>query len=261
MPRGKELTDSQRARIDVLGELKFSKHEIARVLKKSRTCIINYINKKDEPSGKRTGRPRKLSPQDICEICRYASNRVTDANEIIEVFGLKVCPSTVLRVFGRCDHLVFAKMRRVQHMLPHHEKARVVWCEPKLLWDGQWREWIFSDEKKFNLDSPDGWAYYWHDKRKPELCKPKRQNDGGHVMVWGAVGVNGRYLKFCPGNINSEKYIETLSGPFMQQMPQMCDGFPFFQQDGASIHRSAYSTAWLNENLIWDYVNSRFFVV
>jgi len=42
---------------------------------------------------------------------------------------------------------------------------------------------IFSDEKKFNLDGPDGCDSYWHDLRKEHLVKPRRNFGGGSVMV------------------------------------------------------------------------------
>ena len=48
---------------------------------------------------------------------------------------------------------------------------------------------IFSDEKKFNLDGPDGWNYYWHDIRKePEVFK-KRPKGKNSCMVWGGQSV------------------------------------------------------------------------
>jgi len=58
------------------------------------------------------------------------------------------------------------------------------------LWDS-WQACIFTDEKKFNLDGPDGNQYYWHDKRKPKLRFTKRQQGGGGIMFWGGMGWNG----------------------------------------------------------------------
>lgn len=42
---------------------------------------------------------------------------------------------------------------------------------------------IFSDEKKFNLDGPDGFSYYFHDIRKEELLKNRRVMGSGGIMV------------------------------------------------------------------------------
>jgi hypothetical protein len=46
-----------------------------------------------------------------------------------------------------------------------------------------WNHIVFSDEKKFNLDGPDGLQYYWHDLRKEEQTFLSRQNGGGGVMI------------------------------------------------------------------------------
>lgn len=40
----------------------------------------------------------------------------------------------------------------------------------------QWRQINFSDEKRFNLNGPDGFAYHWHDLRTEENNFRKRQS-------------------------------------------------------------------------------------
>jgi len=49
---------------------------------------------------------------------------------------------------------------------------------------GRWNSIIFSDEKKFNLDGPDGYQYYWRDLRKEKETYFTRHSGGGSVMVW-----------------------------------------------------------------------------
>jgi len=41
---------------------------------------------------------------------------------------------------------------------------------------------LFSDEKKFSLDGPDGLNHYWHDLRKEPLTFSRRNFGGGSVM-------------------------------------------------------------------------------
>ncbi|GBM33808.1 Transposable element Tc3 transposase [Araneus ventricosus] len=49
----------------------------------------------------------------------------------------------------------------------------------------KWDDVIFSDEKKFNLDGPDGFRYFWYDLRKEKEIFSKHTFGGGSVIVWG----------------------------------------------------------------------------
>lgn len=42
---------------------------------------------------------------------------------------------------------------------------------------------IFSDEKKFNLDKPDGFKYYWRDLRKESCYFLKRNFEDGSLII------------------------------------------------------------------------------
>ena len=99
--------------------------------------------------------------------------------------------------------------------------------------DEDWTRTIFSDEKKFNLDGPDGFQDYWHDLRKEKQIFSTRHFCGSSVMVWGAFG----------GAMTSmlAKYVSTLEHclvPFLDELSG--DGLTF-QQDDASIHHSRYT--------------------
>ncbi|KAF0775093.1 hypothetical protein AaE_001207, partial [Aphanomyces astaci] len=62
---------------------------------------------------------------------------------------------------------------------------------------------VFSDEKKFNLDGPDGYQYYWHDLRKEQEIYTKRVSGGGSVMIWAGMSAFGRTeLAFLEGKQN-----------------------------------------------------------
>jgi len=66
-----------------------------------------------------------------------------------------------------------------------HKEIRLAWCLDKINIGQHWNQVVFSDEKKFNLGGPNGFAYYWRDLRKEKLIFSKRQQGGGGVMIWG----------------------------------------------------------------------------
>lgn len=111
-----------------------------------------------------------------------------------------------------------------------------------------WSRTIFSDEKKFNLDGPDGYKYYWRDLRRPAQTYVRRQNGGGSVMVWGAFSALGKSkLAVLRGRQNSSDYVYTLS-EYMFPFAHLHHGTDFsFQQDNAPIHSSTETKEFLAE--------------
>ena len=66
-----------------------------------------------------------------------------------------------------------------------------------MTWNEEWRKVVWSDEKKFNLDGPDGFSYYWHDLRKEEEIFSSRAQGGGSIMIWASFGWGGKGSMFC----------------------------------------------------------------
>jgi transposase len=133
-----------------------------------------------------------------------------------------------------------------------HKDTRVAWAREKVTWSQEkWQSCVFSDEKKFNLDGPDGLQFYWHDLAKEKEIFSKRQSGGGSVMVWGAFCSQGlSELAFLEGKQNSTAYVYTLSEYLLPFIDLKYGRDCIFQQDGASIHTSAETKEFLrDENL------------
>ena len=69
--------------------------------------------------------------------------------------------------------------------MKHKEKRLESACQFQTMNAKEWRKVIFSNEKKFNLDSPDGFQNYWHTKKFPEENYSTRHSGGGSLMIRG----------------------------------------------------------------------------
>lgn len=113
----------------------------------------------------------------------------------------------------------------------------------------QWSHVIFSDEKKFNLDGPDGWAYYWRDIRTEPLHFKKRQGGGASVMIWAGIWSHGRTaICFEDRNINSEVYCDMLNTYLLPVRRYFLNPPLIFMQDNAPAHRSQFTKNWLTDH-------------
>ena len=74
-------------------------------------------------------------------------------------------------------------------------------------WNEEWQNIVWSDDKKWNLDGPDGKSMFWHDNPREKPIAMKCHSGGGSLMVWGAFSYRCK-TELCTisGNQDSVKY-------------------------------------------------------
>lgn len=249
MPRASQLTLNEERSTWQMRANGASISDIAAHLKRSKRSIYRILASKDKiQRKKRCGRPRSTSKRDDRRIRLMASHQGLSLRSIKLMSGLKVSKDTIHRRIRNSPNLILKKMAKKPALTARHKIKRLEWAKKHMSFGSKWFSVIFSDEKKWNLDGPDGWAYYWHDLRKEPKTIFSRQQGGKSVMVWGAFGFNGQTsLAILSGKQTSRNYQETLKNNLLP----FCDiiGGPdcIFQQDNASIHTSISTKAWLHQ--------------
>ena len=110
---------------------------------------------------------------------------------------------------------------------------------------------IFSDEKKFNLDGPDGFSGYWRGLRKELRYFYKRNFGGGSLMIWGTFCSDAVLDLVFPSTImNSGEYIGILNEKLMPFLEAQDEKTFIYQQDNASVDKSRQTIEWLKSNNI-----------
>jgi hypothetical protein len=145
---------------------------------------------------------------------------------------------------------VYTNITNVPNTSKLISKNRLAWAKAKKNWIDEWKDVIFSDEKKFNLDGPDH-VGYWHDKRKPKLRKPTRQGGGKSVMFWAGFGYHAKLpMKEMNGKQDSLKYHLVLDECLLPTAVETGGANWKFLQDGASIHKSKSTLQWCKDHNI-----------
>uniref|UniRef100_T1IM81 Transposase Tc1-like domain-containing protein n=1 Tax=Strigamia maritima TaxID=126957 RepID=T1IM81_STRMM len=201
MGASKKLTEAEKSKINAYKELELSNVKIERKLKGLKRLGANYGLK--NPGG----RPKSTSMRTRNLVIRTASNKCTSARAIKSECDLNCSVKTIQRVLKNTPHLKYTKPKRKPALKPHHIQARLSWAEKYVSWTDEWKQGVFSDEKKFNLDGPDGLQNYWHDLRKDNVTMMSRNFGGGSVMVWGAFGYKKKSeIVFLNGRQNAAMY-------------------------------------------------------
>lgn len=249
MPKGKSLTSSEQEIINFLFKRGISNRQIAREISRSHSVVNAYL-KSPQNYGKikRPGRKPSLSRRSENEIFRKATKENKFASQIKEEMGLNLSNRQIRRIIRKNGHAKFTKMLQKTGLKPRHIEARLAWAKKYIDLGEKWKQVIFTDEKKFNLDGPDGFKYYWHDLRDEPKTFMSRNFGGGSIMIWGAFSYNGKIrLRFVSNKMNSDYYINMLDNTIDELEAVGGENF-IFQQDNASIHISKKSKQWFQEH-------------
>ena len=252
MPKAKMLSDEERITILANARANMSDKDIATLVDRNINTIRRFLKDPDAyGTAKHPGRPPLLDPTSRRRLIREATKGKASSRQLVTICDLPVKDRRVRQLLQSDPKFVYKKRLSGPVLTDAHKKARLKYAQQMLVESRDWSAVIFSDEKKFNLDGPDGWQYYWHHLDHEEQWFSKRQSGGGGIMVWGAFSSLGKSeLCVLEGKQDSFAYTVTLSD-YMLPFGHANYGHDFvFMQDNASIHTSRETRRWFSDNNI-----------
>lgn len=250
MGRSKSLTEVEKQLILRYHQEKKNLSEISKLINRSRDVIRRYIkNPSNYGQNWYSQGNRKLDERSKRRIVKYAAQSGSSCSRIRADLNLNVTARTINNVLAETKRFKYSKMVATPRLTERHINLRLEYASQYMEMGQRWKNVIFSDEKKFNLDGPDGLHYYWKDTKQERRRILKRNFGGGNLMVWGAFSFHGKSeLVFLSSSQNSQDYIMTLENHLLPFAWANYGTNFIFQQDNARIHTAVAVKEWFAEN-------------
>lgn len=214
MGRGKPLTETERGYILASNANGVSNSKTARQINRSESVVRHFLKDKDGYGTKKaSGRPPKVSIRDQRAIFKLATRNKICSGQIVDHLKLPVTRRRVCQILNKSVNASWLQRMPKPPLNPHHSERRLEFGKAHIDWGDLWKKVIFSDEKKFNLDGPDGVQFYWHDLRHEKEVQMRRNFGGGTLIVWGGFSFVGQLpIAWIFTRMNSGHYVDCTGG-------------------------------------------------
>ena len=167
MGRKANLSNEEKARIDVLRTKNFSIRDIAETIGRSKSAVGCYIKGGGvEKVSRKTGRKPKISPRAARVLAKSAREGGKTARMVLNESGVGVSLRTVQRVLQNHAHLEFGHLKNRPLLSADNIKKRRDWARHfNFVEPSYWRQVLLTDDKRFCFDGPDGQMCFWGDNR------------------------------------------------------------------------------------------------
>ena len=253
MGQRKQLSSEERAQIDIIKRTHpdWTQKKIAQTIGRSPDTIGRYLKDPQNYGRKaRSGRPRKTSIREDRLIVQKARTGTFTLNQIKSDLELNCSKTTVWNRLDRDEFTRYGPHKCKPPLTDTHKAKRLNWAISHVSQsDDFWANIIWSDEKKWNLDGPDGCKSHWYDLRKEKKIFSKRHSGGGSVMTWAGFSSAGcTEIAFTTARLNAARYQDILEEYLIPTAPLITNGKWTFMQDNAPSHRAESTRAFLSAN-------------
>jgi transposase len=250
MGRGPSLSEETRANALRLQANNWSMREIVEATGRSRKALTRFLANPEEYGKKKSpGRKSTVDERTKRWLVNKAKTEKMGSRRLaqLEIDGkpLGIGDRQIRRIISSQDHMKFKKAQRAPSLTKVHKSQRVIFSKIRVNKPLVNNRTIWSDEKFWNLDGPDGLKSWWHDLRAEPVICISRHKGGGGLMTWAAFSRKGKLqLVFFRGTVNGEKYRDTLRSvllPWARENHKK--GFEY-QHDNATIHTAKATQAF-----------------